>query len=567
MQRIVGEAEQQRQLQIGEILHLVAYHQVETELVVMPVQILQGGPRQIDFVGARGRLQLLLVVFGQGMDFAPLERKVGGALGPQSLVLAQGQERLIKACGLLFEQAQSGAEQELLLLPAGSVSAAQAGGELAQRRERGLARPHGVKPGPRLQIGQPHHVLRQLGPLPPGRRGGVGARRQLREPARAYLRLGALDNGADFLPHQLGVVAGRRRVVLEYGSKLDQSHGRLALHAPSGAAQNLLQQLAIGGEAHRLRRPFEVGGRHQTAIHRLRKPLQMRAIGQEQRPLPLRWRLRRGVGRRLIAGGRVELTNAVAQQEVDGDGGLAAAGRAGQQQRRLAVQQTRLLAGQVEEQLDVVAAVRLLQAPPLLAVHHQPALRPGIAAARGQAVPRQRSRVPARVRGQAAAGLRLHQREVLVIQLIRVQLRPFLDGKRLKVQKRRVRRHDPALGGGHVVMLHHAPDVDRGGAVHAPAEREQNPVAAAQPRLEYRARRPLESLDAHAGVPQAVLEELQLLAQALPGAAAQRQQVGAHRVVQEQNVGAWHASETRRTRANGHRLAARSGVAAAVRSP
>ena len=59
-------------------------------------------------------------------------------------------------------------------------------------------------------------------------------------------------------------------------------------------------------------------------------------------------------------------------------------------------------------------------------------------------------------------------------------------------------------------MIHEPPHVDRGG-VAVPAQGEQQAIAPVQPRLENHPRRAPQFLDAHAGVPDAVLQELELL--------------------------------------------------------
>ena len=323
----------------------------------------------------------------------------------------------------------------------------------------------------------------------------------------------------------------------------------------AGVAHDLPEQLSQGRETHRLGRAFQLGGLDQPAVDALRKPLQVGTAGKKQRPLgicrpggrPLRRSTERDAaafagrrprappGRCLDGGIRRggELAHPVAQQEVDRDRGLAAAGGAGQQQRRLAVQQPRLLAGQEQVQLEVVALVGRLQAAPLFLVHHQPALRPGVSRGLG-----------------ARHGDRLVQRgrEVVTVQIVGDELRQLLDQSRLEVEKRRVGGHDAALGGAHVIVFDHPPHVDAGGtravAVGRLAQGEQDAVATAEPRLEHGAPAALELLDPHPGVPQALLQELQLLAQALLCPGVQGHHVGAHHVVQKQGVVAWHGSKS-----------------------
>ena len=612
--RIAGQAEQQGELHVGEVLHLVTHHQVIAEPVAVPLQVLQRGACLVDLVVARVRLQPRLVVLGEAMDVAPVEREVGCALAAQALVLAQGQQRLFQARGLLLQESRRRFEQEQQLVAAQRRRVPQAGGELLQRPERGLARPHAVEPCARLQVGEPHHVLRQLDAFAQRSLSGREARRQLREPAPAHRRLGALDDGADLLPHQLRVVAGGAGVVAEDGAELGQpGRRRLPLGAP-GVAQDFTQQLAQSREAHRLGRMLQLGGLHQPAVDALGKPLQVRAAGEEQRPLGAR-RIApypgvRSVGERSLGGGpggacpprrgrggratpgsrhgravrrvvrrcaapaavgvhrshapvgrrgrrlgrRGEPAHPVAQQEVDRDGGLAAARGAGQQQRRLTVQQPRLIAGQEQVHLEVVAVLRGQQAAPLLLVHHQPALRAGVARRLAERLAVSGRAAPAPRYGDRLVECR---REVVAAQVVGDELRQLLDQGRLEVQERCVGRHDAALGGGgHVIVLDYPPHVDAGDAGGGPgpggpraarsfavrrfAEREQDAVAAAEARLEHRAPAALQLLDTHPGVPQARLQELQFLAQTLPGTAVQGHHVGAYRVVQQEGVVAWH---------------------------
>ena len=213
------------------------------------------------------------------------------------------------------------------------------------------------------------------------------------------------------------------------------------------------------------------------------------------------------------------------------------------------MQQARLLAGQEQVHFELVALVGRLQAAPFLVVHHQPALRPGVGNGLGGAgAP---GGLPGAVRRD-----RLVQRgrEVVAAEVVGDELRQLLDQRRLEVQKRCVGRHDAARGDGvHVVVLDHPPHVDAGHAGAIPvrqltvrrfAERKQDTVAAAEPRLEHGAATAPELLDPHPGVPQAFLQEFQLLAQALLRAGVQGRHVGAHRVVQEQYVVAWHGSKS-----------------------
>ena len=118
-------------------------------------------------------------------------------------------------------------------------------------------------------------------------------------------------------------------------------------------AQYLVEQLAIGGKAHRRVAPSwssvaVTRPRYSRSENRFRWALWVRnnARSGSWLRVPGGERLR-GRFQRTAAGGRIEPAYPVAQQEVDGDGGLAAARRTRQQQRRLAAEQARLLARQV----------------------------------------------------------------------------------------------------------------------------------------------------------------------------------------------------------------------------
>ncbi len=487
----------------------------------MLLQVLQRLAGQVDFIVAGIGFELLLIVLGDAVDFAPVDGEVGRPLLSEALVLAQRKQRLVEPRGLPLQQAQGARQQEPLLLLAIGGAVAQTGGELGQIGKRALARAHRIELGAEFQVGQPHHVLGQFAARALRRLGSLVTCRQLPKPAPAHRRLGALDDGPDFLPHQLRVVASGARQIPEYGVELGQPGRRRLPPLAAAEADDFCQQLAEGREAHRLRSTLPVGGSDQAAVDALREPLQMGAAGEKQRPLA-------GCGcpgrdYRHFGGG--ELTYPVAQQEVDRDGGLATAGGTRQQQGRFTVQQPRLLAGQVQVQLHVVGTVGRLQAAPFFVVHHQPALRPGIG--RGVGV--------RRCGGPVEGG-----RKVPLVQVVdEAFLRQLLDGVGLKVEEGGVRRHDAPRGGRHRVMFLHSPHVDAGrGAVfrQRSPQGKQNAVGIAEARLEHRTPAAVELLDAQATGPHAVLQKVQLLAQTSPRAPPERDQMRPHRVVEEELV-------------------------------
>ena len=200
-------------------------------------------------------------------------------------------------------------------------------------------------------------------------------------------RLGALDDGADLLPDELGVVAGRVRVAADDGAELTQSgRGKCGVRRRGVRADAVGEDVAQqheGREVDGVRGSFQVGGRDQTAVDALREAFQVGAAGDEQRALAA---ARAAVGRCRCGGRSVapvgavdELTSPVTQQVVDGDGRLAAAGRSGKQHRRLAAQQSSLFLGQEQVELQAVRLLGGQQAAPLLVIDHLPALRTGVA--------------------------------------------------------------------------------------------------------------------------------------------------------------------------------------------
>jgi len=107
-------------------------------------------------------------------------------------------------------------------------------------------------------------------------------------------------------------------------------------------------------------------------------------------------------------------------------------------------------------------------------------------------------------------------------------LAEILTGFRLKVQKRGIRRENPLNGGADVVVPRNSPEVYCGPVVMF-AKGKQEPVTLGQPRFKDNlVGDSLKLLHPYAGIPQSVLEKLELFSEPLLLLLTPGQQVALH---------------------------------------
>ena len=236
-----------------------------------------------------------------------------------------------------------------------------------------MRRPHGEG----LQAEQ---ALGELGSLarPQGARGV--SRGEGFEPPGVQRQLRSLDDRPDLLPHQLGVPGAVLGVVVEQRRELPQPDLALGREAFPDRPDEVVDHGAEEREGRRLARSLAARGK--AAVDALAQAPEALVVREEQLPAP--------VAR-------------PAQEVVDRERGLAAAGGAREQHGRLQLEDGGLLARQVQVQLERVGATGSGGSAPT------PRRRgPASAAGRGPVAPSRRrrpgrSRREARRRGRATA--------------------------------------------------------------------------------------------------------------------------------------------------------------------
>ena len=488
----VGELQDQGDLEVAEVLDLVADHQLVAQRPGVLLQDAQGLAAQVDFVVEPLGGKPLLVVGGYAVDVLPVVEEVGGPLPAQEQVLLESQQGRGEGAGPLFQGLEDFREQRGGLVALRLRRLAETVHEAVVVGEQGPFLDDPLDLVGDLQGLQPQEVVLEVCDLVPrGAARTVGAG-QLAEALGAHRRFGALDDRADLFPHELGVVAAVQGVLAEDPVETLEVDQPLRGGAAAGGFQYLVQEVPEHpkhGSVVRCRarissgrscspgprgpglpeRGFQDGVLGEPPVDPLGEAQEEGVVGHEQAP---------------PAG---ELRT---QQVVHRDRGLAAARGAGQEQRRRHVQDRRLLLGQVQVDLEAVR-IGLLQKPlPLFLAEDQPFLG-------------------------GVFLLRLVLEPLLGVQLrsqsVQLEAGPLLGFVGLEAQERGIVRQDVPGPAADPVMTGNPPQVDRRGGALA-AEGEQQAVAPGDTGFEDRlVRQAPELLDPHPRVPQAVGQELELL--------------------------------------------------------
>ena len=281
------KAEQQGDLHVGEVLHLVADHEVPCSRAGRRLKSSQGCPGKVDLVPSTGAFQALLVEDGHGVQRGAVVAEVGSALTAKGEVIVKRKKGPGEVRGVfrdkLGNRLQRGPDGRGFLIAwlreqAKELVPVLEQGSSLQRRLRLAANP---------QVPEPGHVFDHLPPL--GNRSGSAGESLDQEGAPPWIKghRGSLDDGANFLPRQLGIDAVPVTVVMQDTGKLAKPHFGFRLEAGLRATGGLQCDLPEQRKTRRLGRIGLDPLLHEPRVDPLGHSLQERVVREKKPAAPV----------------------------------------------------------------------------------------------------------------------------------------------------------------------------------------------------------------------------------------------------------------------------------------
>jgi hypothetical protein len=267
--RAARQPDDQRELNIGEVLHFVA----ADEIIGLPrcaplVEGPDGRPRQVYFVPQAALLQVLLVPFRNLVDLPPVLQERRGPFAPQPLVLVKGHQRRVEISLVLADHVPKGMKHANQRRPPGLQELGQIRGNFPQSAS------HQALHDPLcfLRKAQPPEG-KQFFPKLRGQRRAVGTLLELGEERPQHLciqlRLGAFDDRSDLLPDQRRVEPAGGRQAAQHVSEGVQIDFAFRAEASDTVQSQEPQAELPEGEKLGWRLVVPFGQSHQAAIQAL----------------------------------------------------------------------------------------------------------------------------------------------------------------------------------------------------------------------------------------------------------------------------------------------------------